>query len=133
MRYTTADMEELEELELVDPDAISRTKDKVGVILGAGASWDAWSPGGPPPTQPEWRPPLAKDLFLFGEHPIYWNVVAAGYRCVRVLASELAEVVAAGTATLEAKLVEYANHRTVGHRGRLAGGARRGPPERRHA
>ena len=81
---------------------------KIGVILGAGASADASNPG-EPPARPEWQPPLAKDLFRFDAHPNYW-AVAGRYRGVRVLTPELAEVLAAGTVSLEAKLADFAVH-----------------------
>ncbi len=81
---------------------------RIGVILGAGASADASNPGGPP-ADARWRPPLAKDLFRFDAHPNYWEV-ASGYRGVRVLSPELAEVLAAGSASLEEKLTEFATH-----------------------
>ncbi len=95
---------------------------KIAVILGAGASTDAASPGGPP-ADAQWRPPLAKDLFRFDAHPNYWQV-AAGYRGVRVLSPELAEVLAAGSASLEEKLAEFAVHPDQ----RIRGAFRQVPP-----
>lgn len=81
-------------------------KKKVGVILGAGASADAWNRGGPVPRPEGWRPPLAKDLFRPGERANFWSIMN-GFPGVRVLASELGETANTG---LEAKLLEYARH-----------------------
>lgn len=79
---------------------------KVCVILGAGASADAWNASGPPAT-PEWKPPLAKELF--GQRDTFWGFMQR-FPGVRVLSAELAEVVRSGTIALEAKLLEYARH-----------------------
>lgn len=77
-------------------------RSKVCAILGAGASKDASAAGGPP-TNPNFEPPLAKELF--GRRTVFTSGAAAPYRGVRVLASELGEL---GGTSLEAKLVEFA-------------------------
>ncbi len=46
---------------------------KACVILGAGASADASSRGGPLPNA-VWTPPLANELFQFDKRPIFWEV-----------------------------------------------------------
>jgi hypothetical protein len=80
---------------------------KVCVILGAGASKDAWSKGGPP-WQNSWIPPLANELFQFdGAREPFWQV-AKDYRGVRVIAPLLAE---RGDVALEEKLLELSQHR----------------------
>jgi hypothetical protein len=76
------------------------------VILGAGASKDAWSKGGPP-RQNSWTPPpLANELFQFDTRDLFWQV-AKDYRGVRVLAPHLAERC---NASLEEKLLELSQH-----------------------
>jgi len=79
---------------------------KVAVILGAGASLDAWNGTGPP-ANPTWAPPLAKDLF--GARDIFWRVLET-YRGAQVLASDLGELVRRGL-NIEQKLREYSEHR----------------------
>src|ERR1700730_1027179 len=78
---------------------------KVCVILGAGASKDGWNEGGPPRNM-NWEPPLAAELFRFGQRPAFLGP-AGPYHGEQVLASELG---ALGTAPLDAKLLEYAKH-----------------------
>ena len=78
---------------------------KICVILGAGASKDAWSKGGPP-RQNSWTPPLANELFQFDTRDLFWQV-AKDYRGVRVLAPHLAERC---NASLEEKLLELSQH-----------------------
>ena len=75
------------------------------MILGAGASKDAWSKGGPP-RQNSWTPPLANELFQFDARDLFWQV-AKDYRGVRVLAPHLAE---RGGVALEEKLLELSRH-----------------------
>lgn len=80
--------------------------EKVAVILGAGASADAWNDTGPP-REPAWTPPLARELF--GRRPAFWEVLQR-YRGARVLAAELGELARVETFSLEAKLREYSAH-----------------------
>jgi SIR2-like domain len=91
--------------ELDEMVEVRTTLDKVAVILGAGASKDAFNETGPPRNQ-SWQPPLAAELF--GQRPAFWPVMAQ-YSGVRVLASELGEMMRRG-ANLEVKLREYAEH-----------------------
>src|SRR5437773_1676487 len=92
--------------ELNEMSAMITAIDKVGVILGAGASRDAFNDTGPPRDE-QWTPPLAAELF--SQRPVFWPVLAQ-YPGVRVLASDLGELVRAGKAIMETKLREYANH-----------------------
>jgi hypothetical protein len=85
-------------------EKVFRINEKVCVILGAGASADAWNVGGPLRDN-DWAPPLAKELFQLGARKVFGKV-AQSYPGVRVLASQLAESVEAGTATLETKLLK---------------------------
>ena len=75
-------------------------------MLGAGASYDCWNDTGSP-ARPEWRPPLARELF--GARPAFWGVLQ-GYRGVVVLASELGELARGDAFNIELKLREFANH-----------------------
>ncbi len=68
------------------------------VILGAGASKDSWNNGGPPRKE-EWMPPVAAELFRFGER-LKFADIASAYPGVSVLASDLGEL---GGTSLEAK------------------------------
>jgi hypothetical protein len=85
---------------------------KVTVILGAGASADAWNETGPPADQ-EWRPPLANELF--GHRPAFWEVLKR-YQGARVLATDLGEQARTGSLKLEARLREFATHPDTGIR-----------------
>ena len=80
-------------------------KKPVCVILGAGASADAWSEGGPVPRSTGLRPPVARELFNFGSRADFYSV-ARTYPGVQALAAELGEL---GGRSLEARLREYAD------------------------
>lgn len=84
----------------------ARAPIKVAVVLGAGASHDAWNSAGPP-VDLAWKPPLARELF--GTRPAFWEVLRL-YRGAALLASELGELAAGDTFNIEAKLREFANH-----------------------
>jgi hypothetical protein len=75
----------------------------VCVILGAGASADAWNSGGPSRSG-NWNPPVAAELFNFGRREVFLGP-ASPYHGVQVLAADLGEL---GGQSLEAKLQEYA-------------------------
>ncbi len=79
---------------------------KVAVILGAGASYDAWNETGPP-AEMAWRPPLAREFF--GARQAFWPVLGS-YRGARLLASELGELARGDAFNIELKLREFAEH-----------------------
>ena len=78
---------------------------KTAVVLGAGASRDAWN--GSTPLKPEWTPPLARDLFSNSSQ--FWSLTAR-YPRVRQIWAALGAQAQQGTLNLEEKLREYAFH-----------------------
>ncbi len=75
---------------MIEDEELAQDRTKVCVVLGAGASWDAWNEGGPSKNI-QWQPPLASELFGFGRRPTFLEA-AAPYPGVQVLASELGEL-----------------------------------------
>lgn len=79
---------------------------RIAVILGAGASADAWNETGPPRIQ-AWQPPLARELF--GQRQDFWPILER-YPGAHVVSADLAELIRTGAMNIEAKLREYAEH-----------------------
>jgi hypothetical protein len=80
---------------------------KALVVLGAGASWDAWN--GQSPQDKDWRPPLARELFLYRKE--FWAILQR-YPGARALQERsLGPLSAAPTPLdLEARLRDFAVH-----------------------
>jgi len=81
------------------------------VILGAGASYDCANDGAS--SQPEWRPPLARQLFAIADRPAF-EAILKRFPGAQMLAAELAEVSRQSTFSLERTLREYHDHRDEG-------------------
>jgi len=79
---------------------------RIAVILGAGASSDAWNETGPPRNQ-VWQPPLARELF--GQREAFWPILER-YPGAHVVSADLGELIRTGSVNIEAKLREYAEH-----------------------
>jgi len=88
----------------------NRSLPKVCVILGAGASHDVWGAGSPY-INPDYKPPLARDLFNIAEHGAYWGVLK-WYNGAIVLTQQLAELLASEQKQIgiENELRRYAEH-----------------------
>ena len=84
------------------------TLPKACVILGAGASFDVRGEGSPA-IRPEFRPPLAKDLFDIENHKAYWEILNI-YHGAKVLTQRLAPIISSGQASVESALKKYAEH-----------------------
>ena len=78
------------------------------VVLGAGASADCV--GASSSSNPDWRPPLAKELFDISTRPAFESILNL-YRGAQFLAADLAETARRGQVGLESRLQEYANHK----------------------
>lgn len=87
---------------------MTTTKKKACVILGAGASWDVANDGAPI-KRPEFRPPLARELFNMQKRPEFWTVMIP-YDGAKLLSSSLAPLIELGEVGVEDALREYAYH-----------------------
>jgi hypothetical protein len=85
---------------------VPETMRRIAVILGAGASADAWNETGPPRNQ-AWQPPLARELF--GQREAFWPILER-YPGAHVISADLGELVRTGAVNIESKLREYAEH-----------------------
>ena len=81
---------------------------KICVILGAGASHDVLNDG-TKLKDPNWKPPLAIDLFNIKNNPVYDDLLLQ-FRGARALAPKLAPRIAKGMVSVEAELAHYASH-----------------------
>lgn len=81
---------------------------RVCVILGAGASCDVAGEGSLI-IEPEFRPPLASELFDIRNYPQNWAVLSP-YRGARVLTQMLAPLISSGQIDVESALRKYAEH-----------------------
>jgi len=82
---------------------------KVCVILGAGASHDVAGEGSTL-INPQFQPPLARDLFDIDGHPVYWELMQP-YNGAAVLSQELAPLILSGETSIEKELRRYAQHK----------------------
>jgi len=78
------------------------------VVLGAGASHDAWN-GGAPRRNANLQPPLARDLFDIGHHEEYWQY-ARDYPGAQYVAQVLAPRLGANAFNVESELRKFAEH-----------------------
>lgn len=81
---------------------------KACVILGAGASKDAWNSGSP--KNDDYEPPLASELFKTGVRGSVYHKVAGNYPRAYYLANLLAPYQGGSGFNLEEKLREFAYH-----------------------